>query len=225
MHSGVSGAAQGRRPIAAAPTRLPLVHTGHVTRIGAAAGVVLAAGAGTRYGMPKVLAAEGRWLRTAVRALTGGGCDEVVVVLGAAVVEVPAPARPVIADDWADGMSASVRAGVEALDSAEWAVLHTVDTPDIGADVVRRVLAAARASRSGLARAVYGHRPGHPVVVHRRHWPELLAGLDGDRGAGPFLRSRSDVVAVDCADLAGGRDVDVATDQPAGPDEAPGPTR
>lgn len=173
-----------------------------------AAGVVLAAGAGTRYGMPKVAVAQGEWLQTAVTALAGGGCADVVVVLGAALVEVPPPARAVIASDWADGMSASVRAGISAVGSADLAVLHTVDTPDIGADVVRRVLSAAHGSRSGLARAVYDGRPGHPVVVHRRHWPQLLASLAGDRGAGPFLRARADVVTVECADLATGRDVD-----------------
>jgi nicotine blue oxidoreductase len=53
-------------------------------------GIVLAAGAGTRYGMPKVLADEGGWLRRAVAALVDGGCDDGVVVLGAAVVDVPA---------------------------------------------------------------------------------------------------------------------------------------
>ena len=109
-------------------------------------GVVLAAGAGTRYGMPKVLGGGGQWLRSAVSALHGGGCDDIVVVLGAAIVDVPAPARPVVASDWAEGMSASLRAGISAIESgpAEYAVLITVDTPDIGAAVVRRVLAAAR---------------------------------------------------------------------------------
>ncbi len=173
-----------------------------------AAGVVLAAGAGTRYGMPKVTAAQGEWLQKAVTALAEGGCGDVVVVLGAALVEVPWPARAVIASDWADGMSASVRAGIAAIGSADLAVLHTVDTPDVGPDVVRRVLSAAVGTRSGLARAVYDGRPGHPVVAHRRHWPQLLQSLVGDRGAGPFLRSRSDVVTVECADLATGRDID-----------------
>ena len=175
-----------------------------------AAGVLLAAGAGTRYGMPKVLAAEGKWLRACVTALTDGGCDDVVVVLGAAVVDVAAPARAVIAQDWDQGLSASVRAGVTAIDAA-YAVLHTVDTPDVGADAVRRVLNAARSSPSGLARARYGDRPGHPVVVARRHWPQLLDGMRGDEGARPFLRDRTDVVEVDCADLASGDDIDVAT--------------
>lgn len=171
------------------------------------AGVLLAAGAGTRYGMPKVLAEDGRWLRAGVAALAGGGCGDVVVVLGAAVIDVPAPARAVIADNWAEGLSASVRAGVAAVD-ASYVVLHTVDTPDVGADVVRRVLDAARSSSSGLARARYGVRPGHPVAVARAHWPDLLEGLRGDEGARAFLAGRPDVVVVECADLASGQDID-----------------
>jgi CTP:molybdopterin cytidylyltransferase MocA len=174
-------------------------------------GIVLAAGAGTRFGMPKVLASEGRWLRNAVAALRDGGCDDIVVVLGAAAIDVPAPARPVVADDWAEGMSASLRAGISALEAgpADYAVVLTVDTPDVGADAVRRVLDAAQASRSGIARARYGRRPGHPVVIGRRHWTELVETLHGDEGARSFLRSRGDVVLLDCADLATGADIDV----------------
>ena len=174
-------------------------------------GVVLAAGAGTRYGMPKVLGGGGQWLRSAVSALHGGGCDDIVVVLGAAIVDVPTPARPVVATDWSEGMSASLRAGISAIESgsAEYAVLITVDTPDIGAAVVRRVLAAARTCSSGLARAGYGRRPGHPVVVARRHWPDLVARAEGDQGGRAFLQQLTDVAWVDCADLATGADIDV----------------
>ena len=174
------------------------------------AGIVLAAGAGTRFGMPKVLAHEGRWLRTAVSALADGGCDDVIVVLGAAVVEVPAPARAVVADDWAHGLSASVRAGIAAAGDAETVVLHTVDTPDIGAAAVRRVLDASRAGTGGMARAVYDGRRGHPVAIARRHLAALRESLSGDEGARPFLRGREDVTAVECGDLASGRDVDVS---------------
>ncbi len=171
--------------------------------------MVLAAGAGTRFGMPKVLAGDGDWLRRSVAALHDGGCEDVLVVLGAAIVDVPAPARAVVAADWADGLSASVRAGVRAVgDAADFVVLTTVDTPDVGAAAVRRVLAAARASESGLARANYDGRPGHPVVIARRHWPALLEALAGDTGAAPFLNGRDDVVAVECADLGTGRDID-----------------
>ncbi len=147
-------------------------------------------------------------MRAAVEALSGGGCDDVVVVLGAAVVDVPAPARAVVAADWAAGASASVRAGLAAVADADVAVLHLVDTPDVGADVVARVLAAARASSTGLARATYEGRPGHPVVVAREHWLALESTLQGDEGARRFLAARDDVQAVECGDLATGEDVD-----------------
>ncbi|CRZ15672.1 nucleotidyltransferase family protein [Mycolicibacterium neworleansense] len=174
----------------------------------AVAGVVLAAGAGSRFGMPKVLADEGDWLARAVSALDEGGCDDVIVVLGAAMVEVPAPARAVVATRWAEGMSASVREGLHAAGPAAWVVLHTVDTPDVGARVVTRVLRAARGAESGLARATYDGRPGHPVVVAHRHVAALSAAMRGDQGARAFLRGRADVVAVECGDLATGLDID-----------------
>lgn len=184
---------------------------------GPVAGVLLAAGGGTRFGMPKVLAADGSWLRAAVTALSDGGCGDVVVVLGAAVVDVPPPARAVVAADWADGLAASLRAGIAVIESgpAAFAVLHTVDTPDIGAAVVRRVLAAARSSPNGISRASYGHRPGHPVVVARRHWSELIERASGDEGGRAFLqRHAGQVVAVDCSDLASGMDIDTVTPEP-----------
>lgn len=172
-------------------------------------GILLAAGAGRRYGMPKVLV-DG-WLDIAVGALRDGGCADVIVVLGAAEVAVPAGVTAVTAALWRDGLSASVRAGLDEAGRtrADYAVLHVIDTPDIGAAVVARVLSRAMVSRSGLARAMFGDRPGHPVVIARRHWPGVLAGISGDRGAGAYLRTRQDVALVDCSDLAGGRDVDV----------------
>ncbi|ORW23955.1 molybdopterin-guanine dinucleotide biosynthesis protein MobA [Mycobacterium palustre] len=171
-------------------------------------GVLLAAGAGRRYGKPKVLV-EG-WLDAAVTALLGGGCDDVVVVLGAAEVSIPAGATAVVAPDWDQGLSASVRAGLAQADrmGADYAVLHVIDTPGTGPDVVARVLGRAAASPGGLARAHFGDRPGHPVVLARRHWPAVLARLSGDRGAAGFLSGRDDVEIVECGDLADGRDVD-----------------
>jgi CTP:molybdopterin cytidylyltransferase MocA len=70
------------------------------------------------------------------------------------------------------------------------------------------VLGRAVASRSGLARAYFADRPGHPVVMARRHWPAVLGQLSGDQGAGAYLRSRQDVEIVDCRDLADGQDID-----------------
>lgn len=171
-------------------------------------GVLLAAGAGRRYGKPKVLV-DG-WLDIAVQALRDGGCDDIVLVLGAADVPAPPGVVVVTATDWEDGLSASVRAGLTQADRmrADYAVLHVVDTPDVGAPVVSRIIKCALGSRSGLARAQFGDRPGHPVVVARRHWAGVLAVVSGDNGAGAYLRGRDDVEAVECSDLAGGRDID-----------------
>jgi len=171
-------------------------------------GVLLAAGAGRRYGKPKVLV-EG-WLPAAVGALQDGGCTDVVLVLGAAEVTAPPGVTAINVPDWQEGLSASVRTGLAQADRmrADYAVLHVIDTPDVGSAVVARVLGHAVASRSGLARAFFGDRPGHPVVIARRHWPEVLARISGDQGAGTYLRSRRDVEIVDCSDLADGRDID-----------------
>ncbi len=171
-------------------------------------GVLLAAGAGLRYGKPKVLV-EG-WLETAVGALRDGGCVDVILVLGAAQVAAPPGVTAITAPQWHEGLSASVRTGLAQAERmhADYAVLHVVDTPDVGAAVVARVLSRALASRGGLARAYFGDRPGHPVVIARQHWPGVLARISGDHGAGAYLRTRRDVEIVDCSDLAGGQDID-----------------
>ncbi|MEE6178726.1 nucleotidyltransferase family protein [Mycobacterium sp. 050134] len=179
-------------------------------------GVLLAAGAGRRYGKPKVLV-DG-WLEAAVGALRGGGCADVVIVLGAGQVVPPPGVTAVVAPDWEDGLSASVRAALAAADRlrADDAVLHVIDTPDVGPDVVARVLDRVARSGAGLARAYFGDRPGHPVVLARDHWPAVLARLSGDQGAGAYLRGRDDVMRVDCADLADGHDIDYPGDVPDG---------
>lgn len=177
-------------------------------------GLLLAAGQGSRMGTPKalVVGADGTpWLERSVDALTGGGCDRVTVVLGAAVEEalplLPAGTDHVVAGDWAEGMSASLRAGLVSLaDDVDAVVVSLVDLPDVGPDVVAQLLSAA-AGPDALARATYDGRPGHPVVIGRDHWAGVLATLSGDTGARAYLEAH-DVVAVECGDLASGRDVD-----------------
>lgn len=177
-------------------------------------GLLLAAGAGRRMGGPKALVrdADGTsWLVRAVTALAEGGCDPVTVVLGAAADEarprVPGGCRVVVAEDWAEGMGASLRAGLGALDPAADAVLVSlVDLPDVDAAVVARLLAAG-AGPAVLARASYDGRPGHPVLLGRDHWSGAAASASGDRGARDYLAER-DVALVECGDLATGRDVD-----------------
>jgi len=217
-------------------------------------GLLLAAGAGSRMGRPKALVVDerGPWLTRTVATLLEGGCDHVVVVLGAGATEARAllAAEPrllpvgtpaadgvtgalsadprllgvdgrarvsvVVADDWADGLSASLRTGLAALaasdpEEARVAVITLVDYPGLPPAAVARLLSPAAADvplgPGALRRAVFGGRPGHPVVVGRSHWSDLAASLTGDRGAGPYLRAHA-AEPVDCRDLWDGRDVD-----------------
>lgn len=179
-------------------------------------GLVLAAGAGTRFGGPKAFARtpDGTpWLALAVRMLQDAGCGRVLVALGAsaddAAALVPHHAQIVRVDDWAEGLSATLRAGLGAASRADAdAVLITpVDTPDAPVAAAARVLAAAGGGRAALARATYDGEPGHPVLIGAEHFAELAASLAGDRGAGPYLRAHG-AVAVECGDLWSGADID-----------------
>lgn len=178
--------------------------------------IVLAAGAGRRLGQPKALvaAAGGQsWLAGAVEAVRQAGASEVVVVVGAEGDRVAATAPPgvtvVRADEWSEGMGASLRAGLAAVAAAAEppaaVVVMVVDTPAVGAAVVRRLLALA--DEDVLARATYDGLPGHPVVIGRVHLAGVAASAVGDRGARAYLAEHG-AVAVECADLAVGADID-----------------
>lgn len=182
-----------------------------------ACGIVLAAGAGSRYGQPKIFArdADGAlWLERVVAALREGGCEQVLVVIGAeseracAVVDTLDAVSAVIAADWDLGLSASVRAGLAAAakTDADTAVIAPVDVPGMPASVVARVLRAG-AGGEGLARAIYDERPGHPVAIGRDHWELVAASVHGDSGANRYLATHAAVV-VECADLWDGFDID-----------------
>jgi len=179
------------------------------------AGLLLAAGAGRRYGMPKALVDGGAWLRRAVATLTDGGCDPVLVVVGAqadrVVPLVPKTASTVLAADWAEGMGASLRAGLAELvrsapPQVQAALVHLVDLPDVDTSVVRRLIALA--DPTVVARAGFTSQPGHPVLLGRQHWADIVVSAQGDRGARDWLAGRCDLIVVDCSDLASGIDVD-----------------
>jgi len=190
-------------------------------------GVLLAAGAGRRMGTPKVLLRDEAGIPRVARAigvLLDGGCDCVVVVTGASAAVAAGlldetgwsddlEVDVVVAEDWDEGMGASLRAGLTAAvdTSAACALVSLVDLPDVGSDVVERVLGHGLCDESALARASYDGQPGHPVLLGRDHWAGVIETAHGDKGARDYLEVNRPV-PVECGDLATGRDTDTPGD-------------
>jgi CTP:molybdopterin cytidylyltransferase MocA len=185
----------------------------------ATAGMLLAAGAGRRMGVPKALLHQPDgtpWVRAAADVLRSGGCAPVLVVVGARAEEVEAllgtGAVAVQSPGWEEGMGASLRAGLEALTriapAPDAVVVGLVDTPGVTGDVVERLL--EHASPTALARATYDGSPAHPVLLGRDHWAGVRAVSAGDAGARDYLAEHTDrVLLVECGDVGSGEDVDV----------------
>ena len=178
------------------------------------AGLVLAAGGGRRYGMPKALVRSGDRLlvERAADTLVAAGCDDVLVVLGAGADRVRAVAptlRYVDNPDWPTGMASSLRAGLAALagTGAVAAVILLVDMPGVTPAAVRRI--AAHAAPGALVIGGYGDRRGHPVLLGRDHWAGAAAAATGDRGARDYLRANANSVrVVPVGDVADDTDID-----------------
>ncbi|MDX6308553.1 MAG: hypothetical protein QOI06_1599 [Nocardioidaceae bacterium] len=191
-------------------------------------GLVLAAGSGSRLGRPKALV-TGRggitWLARAVQVLGEGGCLPVYVVIGAASDEVravvPEHVSLVVAEDWQEGMGASLRCGLGAIAAcerrADAVVVMLVDTPEVTPHVVHRLVSqgdgasaqqgAGTGLGSALGRSTYQGEAGHPVLIGREHWAGVIQSAHGDHGARDYLKARP-VHLVECGDIGSGADID-----------------
>jgi CTP:molybdopterin cytidylyltransferase MocA len=161
-------------------------------------GLVLAAGAGTRFGTSKQLAMlDGQpLLEHAIRAMTASPVGRVVVVLGSGADEISAAVDPqgatmMVCTRWEEGQSASLACGLAELADCEAVVVTLGDARGEGVDA---------------ARATYGGAPGHPVLLEQ-HLFGRMRDVTGDHGARNLLLSVH-TVEVPCDDLGGGEDVD-----------------
>jgi molybdenum cofactor cytidylyltransferase len=175
-------------------------------------GLVLAAGAATRFGSAKQLAElDGRpLLEHSILAMMASPVGRVVVVVGSGHEEVLARvdlhgADPVVCDRWDEGQSASLACGLAELSVCEAVVVTLGDQPFVSPDAIRRVI-AARGRGAAAVRATYDGAPGHPVLLERRLF-ERMRDVTGDHGARNLLIS-TQTREVPCEDLGGGQDVD-----------------
>ena len=160
------------------------------------AGLILAAGESSRMGTPKAtLAYRGRtFLETIVQTLRGADIERIVVVLGHGAEEIQRqigiePAQVVINPDYRSGQTSSLQVGLRALlaDEPEGVLLCLVDHPAVGTETVRRIVATFGHCVAPVVIPTYQGRRGHPVLIGRQLFDELLR-LASDAGADSVVR-------------------------------------
>lgn len=160
---------------------------------------MLAAGASSRFGEVK----QRILLEPILERVRASSVEDVVVVLGAHDVETSA--RVVHCPEWERGRGASLRCGLQALgDDVEAALVVLADGPNLSPAAIDRVLEVWRESGAEVVAATYEGNRGHPVVLTRAVWGQIL-----DQGA----RSLP-ALLVPCDDLGAPGDVDLPKDLP-----------
>jgi len=174
------------------------------------AALVLAAGGGTRFtgGEHKLTVPfRGRPLyQHALQSAIDAGLDEVIVVVGAIELDVPAGVTVVRNENWRAGQATSLAAGLAAAEVHDAVVVGLADQPAVPADAWRLV---AGATQRPVAVATYDGRRANPVRLAREIWP--LLPRDGDEGARVLIRRRPElVIEVPCPGHPG--DIDTQED-------------
>lgn len=181
--------------------------------------LILAGGAGRRFGGGKLLADLGGApvIRRVAERVCAAEFAEVIAITGsqgAAISGALAGADVFVSEapDWAEGMAASLRTGIAALSpQAAGVCVFLGDMPLAPVGLCPALVAAAQ--RAGYAaRPRVAGQPGHPVAFTRAAFADLLA-LQGDQGATALLKARPEAVAyVDTADTGALLDIDTPDD-------------
>ncbi|MGQ4274497.1 nucleotidyltransferase family protein [Terrihabitans sp. B22-R8] len=176
--------------------------------------IVLAAGEGRRFGGRKLLAprGDGVLLDGALRAALATNAADIIVVTGPDRGEIEAAVRAcagserrlrfVHAEDYREGMAASLRAGIAAVPAEHEAALILLgDMPRTPPGIVRDLWSALGPQHLAAA-PVHRGRRGHPVLIRRALFADI-ATLRGDRGAGALLGGLGSALALVETDDAG----------------------
>jgi nicotine blue oxidoreductase len=124
----------------------------------------------------------------------------------------PARSQDPEASEWPRGSSPGDWEWQASASDITAAVIALADQPLVGAESVYRLIDAFAAGAT-VAVAAYDGQPRNPVLIHREHWPAVLAMAVGDTGARPFLRAHPELVTlVECADVGTHLDIDTPAD-------------
>ncbi|HMS82178.1 MAG TPA: nucleotidyltransferase family protein [Nitrospira sp.] len=174
-----------------------------------AAVIILAAGASTRMGRPKQLLTYGgqALMRHAAEIALASVCRPILVVLGAHADQLRCqiddlPVQQIINNQWAEGIGASIRTGLHALEqcnregTTKTVVLMLCDQPFVTTALIDDLVRASRTTGKGIVASEYGGTVGVPALFRREYFPEL-ATLSGDSGAKRIIAAHpGDVVGV-----------------------------
>ncbi|MBZ5542664.1 MAG: nucleotidyltransferase family protein [Acidobacteriia bacterium] len=138
------------------------------------------------------------FLETIVATLNEAGIERIAVVLGHHAEEIQRATKlsgveVVVNAKYRLGQTSSLQAGLRALDAPdlEAAVLCLVDHPAVSAATLRQLIESFRGSRPPVVIPTHQGRRGHPVVISRALFPELLS-LGPTEGANTVLRRHRD---------------------------------
>jgi molybdenum cofactor cytidylyltransferase len=183
------------------------------------AAVILAAGQSSRMAPRHKLLVQDATGRAMVARVVDGvlasRARPVLVVTGHRADEVKAalagrPVTFVTAPDYADGLSASLRAGLAAVPASTAAALVVLgDMPLVTAATIDRLIESYDPDEGRTIVAPSHGELGNPVLWDRRHFPAMMA-LTGDRGARSLLRQHAEAVAEIAVDDTVLRDFDTA---------------
>jgi molybdenum cofactor cytidylyltransferase len=164
------------------------------------AGLILAAGGGTRFGGGKMLAElHGRpMLQYALDLAAAVELDPVVVVLGKDAVDVEGAVlwgaeRRVVNPDPARGLSSSVLLGMAELGNADRVLVLLGDQPFLSIENLRVIIGTARDASRPIVVPRYAGVPGNPVLLEREAWA-LVRALEGDRGMSQLFEKHPDLL-------------------------------
>jgi molybdenum cofactor cytidylyltransferase len=145
--------------------------------------IILAAGQSKRMGQPKMLLPWGKStvIEHVIHTFLNAGLEDVILITGGAREQIEVvirryPVRMIHNQDFETGeMSSSIRCGLQALpERAQAALIGLGDQPQIQENSVRSICEEYRKSQSSLIVPSFQMRRGHPWLIARPLWKEIL---------------------------------------------------